>query len=306
MKVTPMEIAIDKYMNLHRALSSPRTVEYYEDVFRNFYEFIKNRGIIYVSDFSQDDFLAYITMLRNRGIKNVSVNTYTRGIRAFANFCAANDFIDKSFTTGIRNLRDDSAQIFPLTSKQVRDIDEYLGQDPYTYEFKSTFALRNYLIFHLMLDCGLRRQEVINLNIEDIQVNCLVIQNTKFNKSRIVPLPEKLLDYINLYLSGRSSGAVLLAKSKERLTANCIRKIFYSMKKTTRIPVHPHMLRHTFATSFIVGGGNLEFLRILLGHASYNVTQRYLHIAALCMISDIDIYRLDKCFFKNYNNREVF
>lgn len=68
--------------------------------------------------------------------------------------------------------------------------------------------------------------------------------------------------------------------------------------------MHPHMLRHTFATSYIAGGGNLEFLRILLGHSSYNVTQRYLHLAAQCMISDIPMYRLDKCFFKNYNNKE--
>ncbi|WP_081820350.1 tyrosine-type recombinase/integrase [Robinsoniella sp. KNHs210] len=62
--------------------------------------------------------------------------------------------------------------------------------------------------------------------------------------------------------------------------------------------MHPHLLRHTFATSYIIGGGNLEMLRLLLGHYDYNVTRNYLHLAYQYMILNADIYKLDSVFFK--------
>ena len=298
----PIEIAINKYLNLHRAVSSARTVEYYSDILKMFEDYAAEQGINELAEFNQDNYLEYLQSLRNRGVKNTTVNTYTRGLRAFARWCVDNDYLKKSFCDGVKQLRDDSAQVYPLTSKQVEDIDAYLGLLP----FMDSMQLRNYILFHLMLDCGLRRQEVIKLNIEDVQVNCLVINNSKYNKSRIVPLPEWLHDYIREYinLDNRKNGPVLLSKYGNRITEDSIRKIFYNIKKELNIGAHPHLLRHTFATSFIAGGGNLEFLRVILGHASYNITQRYLHLAAQCTIADIDIYRLDKCFFKNYNNRK--
>lgn len=307
MIVTPINNAIDKYINMHRAVSSNRTVEYYKDTLSMFLQYANSEGIEYVHEFSQDKFLSYLTTLRNRGIKNTSVNTYTRGIRAFANWCVDQDYITRSFCSGIRQLRDDSAQIYPITSRQASDIDAYMGLLPFdepSCNNMTYMQMRNYIIFHLMLDCGLRRQEVIKLNIEDVQHNCLVIRDSKYNKSRIVPLPGELYDYIQAYinLENRKMGPVLLSRDGMRISADGIRKLFYNISKDTGIHVHPHMLRHTFATSYVAGGGNLEFLRIILGHASYNITQRYLHIAAQCTISDIDIYRLDSCFFKNYNN----
>jgi len=58
------------------------------------------------------------------------------------------------------------------------------------------------------------------------------------------------------------------------------------------------LLSHTFVTSYIMGGGNLETLRILMGHSDYSVTRMYLHLAAQYQIMDTDIYRLDPVFFK--------
>ena len=297
-----IEVLIEKYINLHRAISSTRTVRYYVEILDMFKNYAVSQDIYDISEFSQDNFLMYLQSLRNRGVKNTTVNTYTRGLRAFAVWCVDNGYINKSFCEGVKQLRDDSFQVYPLTMKHVFDIDSYFGVYDAAFEYMD---MRNYLVFHLMLDCGLRRQEVINLNIEDIQENCLVIHNSKFNKSRIVPLPTNLYSYINDYAGDRIKGALLLNVSGVRITSDSIRKIFYNISKKLNIHVHPHLLRHTFATSYIAGGGNLEFLRVILGHASYNITQRYLHIAAQCMISDIDVYKLDKCFFKNYNRNGV-
>lgn len=304
---TSINNAINKYLNIHRATSSSRTVQYYQETLDMFKNYAAELGIYVLDEFSQDNFLMYLQTLRNRGVKNTTVNTYTRGLRAFAHWCVDNNYINKSFCDGIKRLRDDSAQVYPLTHKQVDNIDRYFNKSPFDEpdcNFMTYMQMRNFILFHMMLDCGLRRQEVINLNIEDIQDNCLVINNSKFNKSRIVPLPSCLHDYIIAYINieRRQNGPVLLSMDGKRISADAIRKIFYNIKKELGIKAHPHLLRHTFATSYIAGGGNMEFLRVILGHASYNITQRYLHIAAQCMISYIDIYKLDKCFFKNYNN----
>lgn len=61
---------------------------------------------------------------------------------------------------------------------------------------------------------------------------------------------------------------------------NAIKQVFAKLKKYTGIErLHPHLLRHTFATQYIVNGGNLEMLRLIMGHSSITVTQIYLHLA---------------------------
>ena len=62
--------------------------------------------------------------------------------------------------------------------------------------------------------------------------------------------------------------------------------------------LHAHLLRHTFATSYLVGGGNLEFLRAFLGHSDYNVTRGYSQLAAECKMLGVNVYHLDPIFFK--------
>ena len=118
-------------------------------------------------------------------------------------------------------------------------------------------ALRNFCIFHLFLDCGLRRQEVINLKTDCIGKNTLTIKNSKNNKSRIVLIPEFLRLSINNYL-GKRSGIVFLNRyEQEPVTENTIKKLFANIKNLPGMErVHAHLLRHTFATSYLYYGGN--------------------------------------------------
>lgn len=293
--------AYERYINIHRCSSAPRTVQYYIESLGRFIRFCDSYymefgKIIYIHEIESCCYMDYVQSLRQTGLRNVSVNTYCRSVRAWCSWLLTNGYINKSFIEGVRQLRDDSKQILPLTYPEVVYIDDYFNYD-------SVNGVRNYIIFHLMLDCGLRRQEVINLNCDDIKTNYISINNSKFNKSRIVPLPEQLHDAICQYTCLTGSGPLLIDRFGSRITIECIKRLFCNIKRNVSIKVNPHQLRHTFATSYIMGGGNLEFLRIILGHSSYNVTQRYLHVAAQCTIADIDIYRLDSCFFKNYNKK---
>ena len=92
-----IDVAVDKFINLHRAVSSSRTVKYYEENLQMFKDFAELNEIIMLDEFSQDNFLEYLQMLRYRDVKNTTVNTYTRALRVFANWAVNNDYLDKSF-----------------------------------------------------------------------------------------------------------------------------------------------------------------------------------------------------------------
>ena len=159
--------------------------------------------------------------------------------------------------------------------------------------------MRNYCIFHLFLDCGLRRQEVINLTSDCIRKNTLTIRNSKNNKSRIVLLPDFLRFSINNYL-GKRTGIVFLDRYDENpITLNSIKKLFANIKNLPGMErVHAHLLRHTFATSYLYYGGNMEMLRLLMGHSSYVILQNYVHLAAQEELIESGLYELDEIFFK--------
>ena len=84
------------------------------------------------------------------------------------------------------------------------------------------------------------------------------------------------------------------------INSNVIKQLFARIKKSSGLDrIHPHLLRHTFATSYIMGGGNMEFLRMMLGHSDYETTKIYLHLAQEAKMLHNDIYRLDPIFFKS-------
>ncbi len=227
-----------------------------------------------------------------QSIKNVSLHTYYRAVRVFCLWLFQEGFLDCDITQRIKLPKDDSEIVIPLTKDEVAAIDYYI--------INSELALRNYCIFHLMLDCGLRRQEVINLTSDCIRKNTLTIRNSKNNKSRIVLLPDFLRMNINNYLGNRSGFVFLDRYNKDPITICTIKKLFANIKNLPGMKrVHAHLLRHTFATSYLYYGGNMEMLRLLMGHSSYTILQNYVHLAAQEELIESGLYELDEIFFKN-------
>lgn len=270
---------------------APDSIRYYIENLTRFEKWlsISNLNIL---ELTSDNLRQYIIYLSLSGIKNVSLHTYYRAVRVFCSWLYQEGYIDIDITQRIMLPKDDSEIVIPLTRNEVAAIDEYI--------INSELALRNYCIFHLLLDCGLRRQEVINLKTDCIRKNTLTIKNSKNNKSRIVLLPDFLRMSINNYL-GKRSGVVFLDRyNEEQITENSIKKMFANIKNLPGMErVHAHLLRHTFATSYLYYGGNMEMLRLLMGHSSYTILQNYVHLAAQEELIGSGLYELDEIFFKN-------
>lgn len=301
--------AVSLFLISCEASCSERTISGYRenmDMFLQWLSECKNLDIEIcgIDDVSKDTIVEYMVYLRSRMIKNTSVASYLRPVRTFFNWCFKEEYTEKQIFARIKMPKNDKGTIVPLYQHEVDKMDR-------CFDRKSVYGLRNLLIIHLMLDAGLRSSEVINLKCSDILLdkNLMYIYG-KGSKYRIMLLCPKLKSMLCKYmimvhdvdLTGQLPPETLIYQkdSQEPLTGKAIIQLFARLKKQSGVErVHAHLCRHTFATSYIMGGGNMELLRMFLGHFDYSITKEYMHIANQFLLMDADIYRLDKVFFKS-------
>jgi integrase/recombinase XerC len=151
-------------------------------------------------------------------------------------------------------------------------------------------ALRDRAIIELLYGSGLRVSELCNLDVDDIDLRGRWVRVLgKGNKERMVPVHDACAAAVKLWLDegrarllGPDSGDALFvgARSGKRLNDREVRRFLarYGVEVGARGHVHPHKLRHAFATHLLEGGADLRGIQELLGHASLSTTQRYTHV----------------------------
>lgn len=295
--------AADRFMKDRATYCSDKTLQVYAGHLDIFYSWLESTYGMSLEDLSFEDFPEtviqdYILYLRKdyHSITNTTIRSYVRPVKAFLRYCYEKDYC-KDYLKGVKLPKDDAVPPVPLLQEEVGQLDA-------VFVLESLSGLRNYCIVHLMLDCGLRSQEVLHLQVQDMDAahHILHIRLTKECKSRITMIPEFLVQRIRKYLqmSGHDSGFIFCdLRSGEPMTHNAIKQLFRKLKKQSGIPrLHAHLLRHTFGTSYLVYGGNLEFLRVLMGHSDYNVTKGYVSMAAQYRMLGVQVYRLDDIFYR--------
>lgn len=293
-----IQSVFNEFIQDKKSYCSSKTILKYQEDCERFMQYIKVNFDADRFDQVADQRLLrdYILYLRDNNVRNVTIRSYARSVKAFLSWAYQNDFC-VDYLKGVKLPKSDAKIKLPLYAAEVVLCDR-------TFTCDTEQGVRNWCIFHLMLDCGLRRHEVVNLQLQDVDFEKCIIQiiNSKGQKSRIVLLPEfvrdKIRDYLNLSGSCRSHLFVSL-KDSSPITDNTIKMVFQDLKKQTGITrLHAHLLRHTFATSYLIGGGNLEFLRVFMGHCDYTVTMGYSSLAAQLQMVGADIYKLDSIYFK--------
>ena len=136
------------------------------------------------------------------------------------------------------------------------------------------------MLIELLLQTGVRRTELCTIRTSDVDLvnNRIYLEHTKTNAPRYIFFDDVLKSKIRILLNPKST-YLFTSKGNRFLSPSTLDSIFERMKKRLNIKMlSPHLLRHTFATYILKNGGNLEEVRLLLGHASYQMTQRYLHL----------------------------
>ncbi len=142
---------------------------------------------------------------------------------------------------------------------------------------------RDRALFCLMLDTGIRISEAAGLTVGDVELNEKLIRLvTKGGKHRTRFLPVETRDHLKPLVAGRSVDAPLFqSQSGEPISDRHIRRLLDQWAVLAGItrPVHPHLLRHTFATSLLKKTGNLRLVQLALDHESPKTTAIYAHVA---------------------------
>lgn len=287
------------FIDSKETFCSTKTIENYMEHMNYFFDFLKvffGRDLeqISVDDLSVDVLRNYILSLRERDISNVSIETYFRTVKVFFSYLVEYDYIPSNLCLKVKIPKAYPKEKLPLTVSDVELIDFHL-------DLNDEMGMRNYLIVHFMLDCGLRLSEVVGMRLSWIDfAHSLISVIGKGTKNRLVPIPQQLLSVLNTYIIFYAHDSELIFYSfyGKALTEKAVQSMLYKLKVKTGIErLHAHLFRHTFATSYIMGGGNVEFLRILMGHSDIQTTQNYIHISNNCLLLGIEVYHLDSMFF---------
>lgn len=295
-----LQEAFDLFMYEQRFRNNAdATIEYYQLSLGLFLDFVGADQSVDVLDISV--YKDYVISLQTGGhLKSTSINTYVRAVKAFYNWLIDDDRIGDC-SRKLKLIKQKREKIIPLSDDELQRLLN-------CFDCSDLLQLRNKCLTLLMVDCGLRRAETTRLRCSDVDFarNCVLVSG-KGAKERLVPLGDNAAALLKVYderiafRRQKKVDAFFLDRFGQPLDVNAVDLIFSKLKDTTGIQrLRCHLLRHTFATNYLLDGGDIETLRLILGHSSIVITQLYLHLAAdQRLLSDrrsthLDNLRLEK------------
>ncbi len=259
--------------------AAPRTLETRRDDLRHFADFWKNQS---GAELTRAVVRRYISSLSQHGYAPATVNRKLASLRLFCRFLLREDALPNNPTTNL------------VSMKQPRKLPRFLTVEELSKALQIPAAttpggVRDLALLELLYGCGLRRQELVNLNLDAIDSRALQIRvHGKRNRERIVPLGRAAHEALQNWLALRpvfaekirDETALFLDTRGRRLSAALV---YHAVRRALRqvVPVekaHPHILRHSFATHLLDAGADLMAVKELLGHASLGTTQIYTHV----------------------------
>lgn len=268
--------------------ASPWTVKSYSYDILHFLNFIDSKELLTVSVDDVKNYSAY--MKQSRGLANSSINRKMISLRSMFRFFSHSRFITDNPFDSYLYLKSKHFPLVVLTRDQVARILNYLDRKAEFSKIHSrkalAAALRDRLIFKMMIFGGLRRSEIVNLRIFDLvrsEIRSWIFKVQGKDTERMVPLHPSLYANIAEYLKIRSSSSDYLFLRVQSDKPISIYTIHYLFKEINlRVPlktrITPRVLRATFAANLAHNGENLKTIQDLLGHVLIETTQRYLPV----------------------------
>jgi len=232
---------------------------------------------------SRDDLRAFISHMLAAGLSRQTIRVRMRAVRAFCGFLVREELVDESPMRGVEIPR------VPATMPEVLSVGE-IQRLLRAARNGSWYGTRNHALLCMFLDTGLRLSELIALDLSDVDVARAVIRvrNGKGSKERCVyagqTLARALRQWIEVRPYAQADAALFLTRTGKRLDKRNVARIVERVTQRAGIGgkrVHPHLLRHTYATHFIMNGGDPFSLQRILGHSDIKTTMIYVNLAGV-------------------------
>lgn len=263
---------------------SPATVEAYGRDLEQFEEFLAARGagLHDPAALTRDHVRGFMAELHRSGTGKASVARKLSTLRSFFKYLARAGLVTADPTAGVRNPKQDARHPRALNVDQALALMEAeAGTDPE--------ALRDLALAELLYGSGLRISEALNLDVDDFDPGSGIVRVMgKGSKERLAPLSEagrqRLAQYLRVrgeFTASLAEKALFLGVRGARMQRRQACRILDKLAALAGLPqgVHPHMLRHSFATHLLESGADLRSVQELLGHARLTTTQRYTHLS---------------------------
>lgn len=259
---------------------SPHTIGAYRNDLNSFGDFLETEfEISNLDQVKRRQVSSFIAHLIEHGLSPRSVNRKISAIQSLFNYFIRKNELAINPANNVQRPKVGSSLPAFVREESIAELFEEI-------DFEDSYAgSRDRMILLVFYSCGLRRDELINLKIEDVNhFDCTIKVFGKRNKERIVPITRELLRDLNLYINIRASlnsnfSYLFLTETSKKLYPSLVYKIVkkYLSLVSTMEKRSPHVLRHSFATHLLNEGANLQSIKELLGHSSLSATQVYTH-----------------------------
>lgn len=274
------------YLNYERRYSVHTVTGYISDI-ESFYAFLLNENLLDDKIVKQDVRLFMKTQI-DEGLDKVSLRRKIASLRHYYSFMQTRRYVKENPFLNVKSPKIGTKLPRVLYQEEIAVILEANSKR------RDTLASRDQLLLELMFATGLRASEVVGLTLQSVNINDrFLLVFGKGSKQRMVPFTERVQVLIRDYIDGlrrdllskrRSSqptNALFLNAQGGKLTIQGLRYILLAVEKKIGefVKLHPHLLRHSFATNLLEKGADLRVIQELLGHESLNTTQIYTHVS---------------------------
>ena len=286
-KANPDLLVLIRHFEIHNRTEgkSARTVGWYNEVLGLLYRWLQDQGRHTDLDTIDEMVIReFIMELQSRpGIKGKGVSSHTvynrvNALKSFFSWLHAQRYTQEHVLQNLRQPRTSELIIEPLSNDEIENLLSGINPNP-------AMGARNKAIISLMLDTGLRLSEVAGLQDDDVHIEAQYLKVLgKGSKERMVSFgsscQKALLHYHHRFRAGNDSEIFFVTIDGYPMTPRAITSVIKRLARSSGIGrLHPHLLRHSYATMFLLNGGDVFLLKQNLGHATLSMVHNYVHIA---------------------------
>ena len=273
----------------HERRLSAHTLKAYERDLAAFLDFCEREGLAHLDELNPYLIQGFAAESHRRGLAPRSIARRLSAVRSFLNVLIEQGRLSTNAAADISAPKPARRLPGTLDADQVAELLEASGDD--------ALSVRDHAMLELFYSSGLRLAELVNLDLVDLDFADQTVRVTgKGNKTRVLPVGRHALEAIQrwlpvrLGLAAESEKALFVSRNGGRLASRSVqaRLARWSKAKGSARRLHPHLLRHSFATHMLESSGDLRAVQELLGHASISTTQVYTHLDFQHLASSYD------------------
>ena len=258
---------------------SPHTISNYRRDLTRFSEYCDSAGITQWQQVGAQAVRGYVAWRHRKGVGGRTLRRELSALRGFYHHLLSEGVVTSNPAIDIPAPKSEKRLPHALDVDQTAHLVEIQGDEP--------LVLRDRALMELIYSSGLRLAEVIALNIDSIdQQDASVEVLGKGSKARLVPVGRAALKALGRWLQVRpqmaavEERALFVSKRGQRISPRSVQQRMreWGLKQGLDTRVHPHMLRHSFASHILESSGDLRAVQELLGHADIATTQVYTHL----------------------------